>query len=456
VAVAPLSITQAPAEQAKGYASAEVLDAGELGQELVRWVQASATLLDSHGIRGGDLSRQLDEAWTERDDLLLTIELDRFRSEFDGHNGWWIPNILNWAFWMVPAWFVATEEYSLTFTANLQVHSVDSNRVLHTSQVDVAVQGTFDEFDRGWQFFGFVTPNNDAENWRMIVQALLPAAVSELGEGLVAELRGPFYERMRGKDVRGQMRKTLALVVGISHYQDAVNLPPLPFAGSDARTLSATLTATTATGLAPRQVTTLVGEDATLQSLERAVAELSARARPGDQTLVYFAGYGVRGADGVARVLLNQPDGAVEVPLPQLGELLAQIPGELLVILDCGFDGQGRSVARGAEVPAERDLDATSLAAASGGAALLAARPGDGHLAPEHLGMGLFSHHLIQGLKGPADLDNNGEITPQELLSYVTQRTVAEAAYDGESQRPILAGQAQLGLAAPTHVTDGE
>ena len=68
--------------------------------------------------------------------------------------------------------------------------------------------------------------------------------------------------------------------------------------------------------------------------------------------------------------------------------------------------------------------------------------------APEHLAASLFSHHFVQGLRGAADLDESGEITPAELLTYTAQRTVAEAAYDGLQQRPVFAGQAEVRLVA--------
>ena len=444
LAVAPLGVAQAPSEQAKGYAAVEVLDAGDLRAELQAWVRAADCLARVESVQGADRVEQLDQAWGRRDDLLLRVELQRFRSTFDGHNGWWIPNILNWAFWMVPAWFVATEEYTLDFSAEVQVSSVDSNEVLHREQLDVAVQGTFDEFDRGWQFFGFVTPNNDAENWRLIVQALLPAAISRLGERLAEWLRGPLYERLRSAGTQQRMRKTLGLVVGVSRYQDTLHLPPLPYAGDDARAVGRALRESV--GLAPRQITTLVGADATLERIEQAIEEIAARARPGDQTVVYFAGYGVRGPGGEPQLVLNHAEGAVELSLARLGELLARIPGETLALIDCSFDGRGRSLARGIRPPGAADADASALAAAMGGAALLAAQPGDAFEAPEHLGGSLFAHHLVAGLAGPADLDQNGEIDPSELEGYIRQRTVAEAAYHGTRQRPILAGQSALHL----------
>jgi len=447
LAVPPPTIALSAAEEAKGYRRAEVLETDELGADLAAWAAAAGVAASVHPVPGERLEAQLDAAWEARDDLLLQVHLADFESAFEGHNGWWIPNLVNWAIWMVPAWFVATEDYSLGFRAEVSVRSVDSNRVLHRGELDVEVEGSFDEFDRGWQFFGFIFPNNDEDNWRQIVGALLPAATSALGAAVAEELQGPLLARMRRADTEERMRKTLALVVGVSRYHDAVALPPLPYAADDARAVAAALTdADAGAGLAARQVQLLVGGDATAAEIERAVGEIADRARPNDQTVFYFAGYGVRRADGAPALILNAPDGSVELPLERLGELLAPIPGAKLVVLDCSFDGRGRSVAREAPAPAEEAPDAGLLAEALGGAALLAARPGDALQAPEHLAGGLFSHHLAAGLGGAADLDENGAITPGELLDYARQRTVAEAAYYGVEQRPVLAGQADVAL----------
>ena len=440
VAVASIEFELADDEKPKEYQPQEVIDARLVREDLADWVNASAMFPEVRAAKGDGYQEQMNDAWDQQDDLLLQIKLADFRTNFDGHNGWWVPNIINWVIWMVPAWFVAHEDYSLTFDAQVSVRSVDSSQVLHKSVIPVKVSGSFDEFDRGWHFFGFITPFNDADNWRQIAGNLLPAARAQLGRALAGQLREEFHERLNRPDVRDSMRKTLALVVGVSHYQDNVRYPSLPYAADDARTVASTLSdPLQGNGLAQRAVYQLIGSDATREKLSAAVSEIGGRMRPGDQLILYFAGYGTRQPDGQASILLNQTDGADALTLKELGELLAPLAGEKVVVLDCGFDGQGRSVRSGVEPPAA-GVDGKALATASGGYALLSTTPQSTLVASEHLGSSLFSYHFVAGLRGAADRDENGVVDHEELAAYVRDKAIAESAYFGQPQEPYGEG----------------
>ncbi|MGZ2962278.1 hypothetical protein AAEQ96_05805, partial [Pseudomonas aeruginosa] len=54
------------------------------------------------------------DAWAQHDDLLATVTVEDLETRYEGHNALWIPNMLNWLFWIVPSWFVPVEEYTLT------------------------------------------------------------------------------------------------------------------------------------------------------------------------------------------------------------------------------------------------------------------------------------------------------------------------------------------------------
>ncbi|MCA8920366.1 MAG: caspase family protein [Planctomycetes bacterium] len=440
VAVASIEFELADDEKPKEYQPQEVIDARLVREDLAAWVNAAAVFPDVRAAKGEDYVGQMNDAWDNQDDLLLQIKLADFRTNFDGHNGWWVPNIVNWLLWMVPAWFVAHEDYSLSFDAQVSVRSVDSSRVLHESVIPVKVSGSFDEFDRGWHFFGFITPFNGPDNWRQIAGNLLPAARAQLGRALGGQLRDEFYGQLTRADVRDSMRKTLALIVGVSYYQDSVRFPALPYAASDARTLAKTLSdPETGNGLAQRAVYELIGSDATREKLSATLDEIAGRMRPDDQLIVYFAGYGTRQPDGQASILLNQAEGAEPVTLAELGALLAPVAGEKVVILDCGFDGQGRSVRSGVAPPAA-GADGKALAEALGGYALLSTSPKSTLMTSEHLGSSLFSYHLVAGLGGAADRDENGLVDHEELSAYVREKAVAESAYFGQPQEPYSEG----------------
>jgi caspase domain-containing protein len=419
------------------YSVAEVIDYGALRRELSKWIQASESFARVRVAEGdGPRARRID-AWEARDDLLLDIELRDFRTRFDGHNWLWIPNVLNWAYWIVPSWFIATEEYSLELTALARIRQLSGGPVLSEVEVPVLVEGTFGDFERGWQFFGPIYPSNDSENWRNIAQALWPAARAQLSRGIATALR----EASQGLETRLQKRelsKTLVLTIGISHYQDTVLLPTLPFAAEDARSTGAAVAQ--AAGLLPQQVFTRHEAQATRAGVEEALAEVRDRARAGDTVVIYFAGYGARDPEGQPRLLLNGPAEQASLSLEELATLLEPIAGAKALILDCGFDDdQGRAVA-GAK-PADTADEIERIAAASGCGVIAATTPTGSFLTPGHLKQSLFAACLVEGLSGLADRDHDSVVSFSELSDYVRTKTTAESAFLGtRPQRPRAAG----------------
>lgn len=63
---------------------------------------------------------------------------------------------------------------------------------------------------------------------------------------------------------------------------------------------------------------------------------------------------------------------------------------------------------------------------------------------------GVFTHFLIQGLKGEANSDGNRYITIQELYYYVYRHVVEETEQYASKQTPQLFGKFNLGLIVGT------
>ena len=58
----------------------------------------------------------------------------------------------------------------------------------------------------------------------------------------------------------------------------------------------------------------------------------------------------------------------------------------------------------------------------------------------DKLGHGYFTYYLIEGLKGAADIGNDGEVDVDEVYQYLNMR-VAEAT--NGSQHPVKKGEAE-------------
>ncbi|HBP21512.1 MAG TPA: hypothetical protein DEA08_27465, partial [Planctomycetes bacterium] len=232
--VAPLtSIGLTAEERQKGWrpSAGVAFRARDFDRALVSTLAASGSFERVRIMETGTLS----EAYAQQDDFLLRVRLKDLQSAYEGRNGWWIPNILNWFFWMVPAWWVATEEFTLSATAELSLVSAESGAVLASEEIEAVARGSFDEFDRGWHFFGFVYTPLDPERWQRIAGLLFPEARKQLV--VAASLRSDALLRRvtSSADYEEQRRKTLVFAVGVSRYSDGLARPELPYAAGDAR-----------------------------------------------------------------------------------------------------------------------------------------------------------------------------------------------------------------------------
>jgi uncharacterized caspase-like protein len=57
------------------------------------------------------------------------------------------------------------------------------------------------------------------------------------------------------------------------------------------------------------------------------------------------------------------------------------------------------------------------------------------------LGHGLFTHYLVQGLRGAADLDRDGIVSLQEVYQYLEQQVAQKSRLLGGNQHPVMKGE---------------
>jgi len=80
----------------------------------------------------------------------------------------------------------------------------------------------------------------------------------------------------------------------------------------------------------------------------------------------------------------------------------------------------------------------STLAQAQAGTALImSSKSEETSLEASGLRQGVFSHFLIRGLKGEADVNNDKIVTIQELFEFVYQNV---RTYTGNQQSPIIRG----------------
>jgi hypothetical protein len=225
-----------------------------------------------------------------------------------------------------------------------------------------------------------------------------------------------------------------ALVVGVGSYPQGGtgSVPALEFAASDAEALANLLT--TRAGFPSQGVTLLRDGEATRQRVLDAIRSLRTQANEQDVVLVYFSGHGTTapGPDGRSHYYLIPHDGRLgdlagtALRDDVVEELVGQIPAKQVVIfLDACFSGRAGQVARvkgvspGAAAPTAGGI---FVEAAQGRVVISASRADQPSIEDPATRHGVFTHFLLEGLGGGADLDRDGKITVLEAFQYLSAK----------------------------------
>ena len=223
------------------------------------------------------------------------------------------------------------------------------------------------------------------------------------------------------------MGRRLALLIATYQYQDT-GLRQLTSPAHDAEALAAVLRDPAIAGF---EVTTLINEPH--HRVGEAIGDFYRDRRHDDLTLLYFTGHGLKDDDGRLYLAMTNTrrDGLLFTGLP--AEHVDQamegcVSRQKVLILDCCYSGAfpaGR-IAKG-------DTAVHTLERFQGrGRTVLTASDAtqysfEGDRPQGEAPQSVFTRHLVAGLRdGAADLDGDGDITIDELYSYVHDRVVAE------------------------------
>ena len=248
-----------------------------------------------------------------------------------------------------------------------------------------------------------------------------------------------------------------ALIVGISNYQSSALR--LRFAARDATTLHETLLEPTAGAFPDDHVLTLVDETATLANLTKALRTFLKKPAAEDLVVIFFACHGSRDRDRPDDLYLLPFDtdpadiSGTALPMRDVDFALRQTlhSRRIVALVDaCHSGGVGDAFAdlRGlGDDAADLNRFLSELSTARGGVSLMTSAMetessvegpqwGEGH--------GVFTHYLLEGLRGKADRPPyDGVVTVGELFDFVADR-VKEAT--DNHQHPHISAQADRSL----------
>jgi WD40 repeat protein len=237
-----------------------------------------------------------------------------------------------------------------------------------------------------------------------------------------------------------------AIAIGINEYKNPKY--NLNFAVADAKAFVEALKKGSQSIFSTVSVTEIYNKEATAANIKKAIADITAKAKPTDVFLFYYAGHGAMGGETGAEYFLcptdvtqlygdNQVLKDKAISAQQLKEACTAVKAQKQLILLDACQSGGATQAFSARGAAEEK--AIIQLARSTGLALIAAS-GQEQFATEveKLGHGVFTYSLLEALKGSADGGTKDKkITVGELRTYVSDR-IPELSeqYKGTAQYP--------------------
>ncbi len=246
--------------------------------------------------------------------------------------------------------------------------------------------------------------------------------------------------KQQNKPVADPDVKIWAAVVGVASYN---HMPTLKYTDDDAYRMYAFLKSPEGGALPDHQIRLLIDEDATQAKIIKGMQDLFWQADDNDVVLLYLSGHGLKGSflpfdfDGFhnrlryedIRTILDQSDAKQKICLA-----------------DACYAGTFTGTKTTSLQSSLKNFYSLINDASAGTAFLLSSKTGEVSLEDQGLRQGIFSHYLIRGLKGVADVNRDKIIQLGELFDYVTREVKR---YTGNRQSPEVAGKfdAQLPIA---------
>lgn len=232
--------------------------------------------------------------------------------------------------------------------------------------------------------------------------------------------------------------KRWAVVVGISAYQDTA-IKALQYADDDARAIYDFLRSPAAGGggFAEENIKLLLNEQATYAEVRAALYSYLRQATDEDQVFIYFAGHGAPDPARLSDLYLLTYDtradqlSATGFPMRDVDRAVGELYARHVVLITDACHSGGittQFASRGGENNIN-DIFLQQLSSTTGGLAVFTAS-GASQLSLEDArwggGHGVFTHYLLEALRGAADDDRDQIVTLSEMMHYTVERVRRE------------------------------
>jgi serine/threonine protein kinase len=240
-----------------------------------------------------------------------------------------------------------------------------------------------------------------------------------------------------------------AVLIGIGEYLHTQQVWPLCYAARDAEAMAGVLSDPELCSFPAHKVKLLTDQSASRDTVAHHLSKwLPEQARGAEIALIYFAGHGMihrigQRDEGYLLPYDADPDDIVTrgLLMTDLARWIEAVDaGTVIVCLDCCH--AAKVLPRGGTTPRSLGRDMrirpAMLQELTGRGRYLIASCDDGQVSLEadtweH---GLFTYHLLQGIRGAGDRDGDGRIGVTELFEYVAEAVERDARAAGTTQRP--------------------
>ncbi|TET38890.1 MAG: hypothetical protein E3J72_01840 [Planctomycetota bacterium] len=246
-------------------------------------------------------------------------------------------------------------------------------------------------------------------------------------------------------------RSIYAAVIGISDYK---NVAKLKYAAADAKEFNKFLTEDL--GVPEENITLLLNDDATRPAIEKALRiTLKKKAGKPDTVFIYYAGHGAvdpssddPDGDGLEKYILpvdaeREDLYATAIQVRTLGEYFRHIKADRIVMyMDACYAGASKPNQKVRTLTSETratlsDRFLRKLSQGKGRIVMCAAGASEVAEERDDLGHGVFTHYLLEGLRGKADVDKDGFVTLNEGYTYILNGVTAATQ---RNQTPVKLG----------------
>jgi len=245
-----------------------------------------------------------------------------------------------------------------------------------------------------------------------------------------------------------ERRNIWAVVIGINDYK---NTRKLKYAVNDAKAFYNLLVSHNKIPAA--NVTLLINKEAKLTNLRSTLGtKLKKNAGKEDMVIIYFAGHGATerdvmspDGDGLEKYLLPCDADLKDLyssalPMREISHIFHRIRSERLIFIadSCYSGASGGRTASFTGIRANiSDSFLNRIASGKGTVIITASSANEVSVEKDELKHGVFTHYLLEGLRGKADIDNDGLITVDEVYRYVSKHVPQST---GQEQHPVKKG----------------